>query len=219
MNAPVVLAVHTLGCPLDKPRIRRSDTFPGLIELLGDVDDLCRLGFGRIDFVDDVLRDEAPDLPVDTGYDPQQLATNTFRRHVDRDVRRARLCDVDNQQQRLSRARCRAQPDVAVDREALLVDSQVDEQVDEQGDVNVKSDAVVDVAGDLRLFDGHVGADFGYLARTLSHRGHVELAARDRGERRADALFGYRHLEKASSEGLVADVLQALHKLIPSHVG
>jgi len=42
--------------------------------------------------------------------------------------------------------------------------------------------------------------------------GHVELAARDRGERRADALFGYGHLEKASSESLVADVLKALHK-------
>src|SRR3984957_13620374 len=123
MNAPVVLAVHTLGCPLDKPRLRRSDTFPGLIELLGDVDDLCRLGFGRIDFVVDVLRNEAPDLPVDAGDDAQQLPTNTFRRHVDRDVRWARLCDVDNQQQRLSRARCRAQPDIAVDRKALLVDS------------------------------------------------------------------------------------------------
>src|ERR1700734_4499479 len=127
MNAPVVLAVHTLGCPLDKPRLRRSDTFPGLIELLGDVDDLCRLGFGRIDFVVDVLRDEAPDLPVDAGYDAQQLPTNTFRRHVDRDVRRARLCDVDNQQQRLARAGRWGPPAVAGDREALLVDSEVDE--------------------------------------------------------------------------------------------
>ncbi len=120
--------------------------------------------------------------------------------------------DVDNQQQRLSRARCRAQPDVAVDREALLVDSQVDEQIDQQGDVNVKGDAVVDVTGDLRLLDGHVGADFGDPARTLSHRGHIELAARDRGERRSDALLGYGHLEEAPSKSLVADVLKALHK-------
>jgi hypothetical protein len=78
--------------------------------------------------------------------------------------------------------------------------------------VNVKSDAVVDFAGDLRLLDGHVGTDFGDLARTLSHRGHVEVVARDRGERRSDALFGHGHFEESAPKCLVAHVLKALHK-------
>ncbi len=62
-----------------------------------------------------------------------------------------RLGDVDNQQQRLGGACGRAQRDVAVDREALLVDSEVDEQVDQQRDVDVKSDAVGDMTGDLAV--------------------------------------------------------------------
>src|ERR1700761_1240943 len=44
------LALHTLGCPLDKPRVRGSDPFPGLIQLLGHINDLRRLGFGCVDF-------------------------------------------------------------------------------------------------------------------------------------------------------------------------
>src|ERR1700751_6162766 len=76
---------------------RRSDTGPSLVELLGDVDDLRLLRLRRFDFLADVLRDEAADLAVDAGHDAQQLATEACRRHVDGDVRRPWLGDVDDQ--------------------------------------------------------------------------------------------------------------------------
>src|ERR1700739_464830 len=101
----------------------RADTGPSLVELVGDVDDLRLLRLRRFDFLADVLGDEAADLAVDAGHDAQQLATEACRRHVDGDVRRPWLGDVDDQQQRFGRARCRGQRDVTVDLEPLFVEA------------------------------------------------------------------------------------------------
>ena len=123
-----------------------------------------------------------------------------------------RLGDIDDQQQRLGGPGGRAQRDIAVNGEPLLVDSEIDQQVDQQRDVDVEGDAVGDITRDLGLLDRDAGADFGDLARTLSHRRHVELAAGDCGERCGDAFFGHRHFEEAPPERLVTDVLVALHE-------
>ena len=74
--------------------------------------------------------------------------------------------------------------------------------------MDVKSDAVGDISRDLGLLDGDGSADFGDLARTLSHRWHLELATGDRRECGADTFFGHGHLEEAPPEGFVTDVLE-----------
>src|ERR1700761_2681672 len=74
---------------------------PGLVQLVGDIDDLRGLRLRRVDFFGDVLRDESTDLTVDARKDAQYLAAKGLGRHVDGDVGGARLRDIDNQQQRL----------------------------------------------------------------------------------------------------------------------
>src|SRR5947209_8786974 len=91
-------AAHTLKRQQNKPSSARSDARPGLVELLGHIDDLRRLRLRRVDLVVDILRDEAANLRVHAADDTHQFTADALRRHVHRDVGRPRLGDVDNQQ-------------------------------------------------------------------------------------------------------------------------
>ncbi|EJO90462.1 amidotransferase [Mycobacterium colombiense CECT 3035] len=196
----------------------RSPLGPGLLQLLSHVDDLRRLRLGRVDLGRDVLRDEPPDLAVDAGQDPQHLAADRLRRHVDGDVGGPRFGDVDDQQQRFGRARRRAQLDVPGHHKSLLVEPQVDQKVDRERNVDDERDAVAESPSDPGVLNLDVGADFGDPTRPLRYRLHGELAAGDVGERVCDPLGGDGHLEEPAAKLFVGDIIVVRHRLIPSHV-
>src|ERR1700757_4565654 len=95
---------HTRARRTDKPGIWLYLGFlrlPALVQAVCYIDDLRGLRLRLVDFVGDVVGDEAPDLTIDTCQDAQYLAAKGLRRHIDGDVRRPRFCHVDNQEKRL----------------------------------------------------------------------------------------------------------------------